>query len=514
MKLKDNPKYYKKIVNLKTLKKILGRRPRREKVILCHGNFDVVHPGHVRHLTYAKSKADKLIVSITADKFIQKGIYRPFVPQNIRAINLAAFEMVNYVVIDSNKKPLNLIKDIKPDYFAKGFEYNSSGLPPATKEEQDIVTKYGGDIIFTPGDVVYSSTKILNIAQPEISNFKLLDLMKRNKITFQSLRETLNKLNKIKVHVIGDMIIDTYTNTSLIGGHTKTPTPSVLHQEKNDFVGGAGVVAKHLKEAGANVTLTTVLGNDKLKDLDLKEFKKNKIKINAIIDKNRPTTNKNTIISNGYKLLKIDKVDNQPISDKIFASIQSSLQKEKCDVVIFSDFRHGIFNKTNIKILSNAIKKNVIKVADSQVASRWGNILDFKKFDLITPNEKEVRFSLADQDSSISELTRQLSKLSGFKNLILKLGERGTVTVSKQNNSLSFATPSFAKNVIDAVGAGDALLAYASLCLASNKSIVSANILGSIAAACECEMEGNISVKRSMIIGKINDLEKSSKFNI
>jgi len=514
MKPKDNPKYYKKIVNLRTLKKILGRRPRKEKVILCHGNFDVVHPGHVRHLTYAKSKADILIVSITADKFIQKGIYRPFVPQNIRAINIAAFEMVNYVIIDDNKKPLNLIRDLKPDYFAKGFEYNSSGLPPATKEEQEVVTKYGGDIIFTPGDIVYSSTKILNIAQPEISNFKLLDLMKRNKITFKSLREILNKLNKIKVHVIGDMIIDTYTNTSLIGGHTKTPTPSVLQQEKTDFVGGAGIVAKHLKEAGANVTLTTVLGNDKLKDFVLSEFKKNKIKINGIIDKTRPTTNKNTIISSGYKLLKIDKVDNQPISEKIFENIKSLIKKEKCDVIIFSDFRHGIFNKTNIKILSNSIKKNVIKVADSQVASRWGNILDFKKFDLITPNEKEVRFSLADQDSSISELTRELSKLSGFKNLILKLGERGTVTVAKQNNSLSFVTPSFTKNVIDAVGAGDALLAYASLCLASSKSIVSSNILGSIAAACECEMEGNIAVKKSMIIDKINDLEKSSKFNI
>ena len=418
------------------------------------------------------------------------------------------------MIIDDNKKPLNLIRDLKPDYFAKGFEYNSSGLPPATKEEQEVVTKYGGDIIFTPGDIVYSSTKILNIAQPEISNFKLLDLMKRNKITFKSLREILNKLNKIKVHVIGDMIIDTYTNTSLIGGHTKTPTPSVLQQEKTDFVGGAGIVAKHLKEAGANVTLTTVLGNDRLKDFVLSEFKKNKIKINGIIDKTRPTTNKNTIISSGYKLLKIDKVDNQPISEKIFENIKSLIKKEKCDVIIFSDFRHGIFNKTNIKILSNSIKKNVIKVADSQVASRWGNILDFKKFDLITPNEKEVRFSLADQDSSISELTRELSKLSGFKNLILKLGERGTITVAKQNNSLSFATPSFTKNVIDAVGAGDALLAYASLCLASSKSIVSSNILGSIAAACECEMEGNIAVKKSMIIDKINDLEKSSKFNI
>ena len=121
MILKENPKYFKKIVNLKTLKRLLGRRPRKEKVILCHGNFDVVHPGHVRHLTYAKSKADKLIVSITADKFIQKGIYRPFVPQNIRAMNLAAFEMVNYVIIDTNKKPLNLIKNIKPDFFAKGL---------------------------------------------------------------------------------------------------------------------------------------------------------------------------------------------------------------------------------------------------------------------------------------------------------------------------------------------------------------------------------------------------------
>lgn len=514
MSTKKNPKYYSKILNLKNLKKKISSKHKKEKVILCHGNFDVVHPGHVRHLTYAKSKADILIVSITADKFIQKGIYRPFVPQNIRAINLAAFEMVDYVIIDHNKKPLSLIKSIKPDYFAKGFEYNSSGLPPATKEEEDVVTKNGGDIIFTPGDVIYSSTKLLSIAEPEISNFKLLELMRRNKISFKWLREVPKNFKKIKVHVIGDMIIDTYTNTSLIGGHTKTPTPSVLFQEKKNYIGGAGIVSKHLKEAGAKVTLTTVLGNDELKKLVIKEFKEDKIKINAIIDKTRPTTNKNTIISNGYKLLKVDKVDNQPISDKIFKAIKSFIKKENCDLIIFSDFRHGIFNKKNIENLTDCVKKNVIKVADSQVASRWGNITDFKKFDLITPNEKEVRFSLADQDSSISKLTGDLSKLSSFKNLILKLGERGTVTVSKQNRSLSFATPSFAKKIVDAVGAGDALLAYASLCLSSTKSIVAANILGSVAAACECEVEGNVAVKKSMIIEKINELEKSLKFNI
>ena len=93
MKKEFKNHYSKKIVTLKGLEKILGKRPRKKKVILCHGNFDVVHPGHVRHLIYAKSKADLLIVSITADKYIQKGVYRPFVPENLRALNLAAFEM-------------------------------------------------------------------------------------------------------------------------------------------------------------------------------------------------------------------------------------------------------------------------------------------------------------------------------------------------------------------------------------------------------------------------------------
>ena len=508
-----NESYLKKIVTIKKLLKVLGRRPRKKKVILCHGNFDVVHPGHVRHLIYAKSKADILVVSITADKHIDKGIYKPFVPEGLRSVNLAAFEMVDYVIIDNNKTSLNTLKKLNPDYFAKGFEYTSAGLPPATKDEAKIVEKYGGEMIFTPGDVVYSSTKILNLSKPNIDNFKLLDLMQRNKLTFEILKDALKKIKKLKVHVLGDTIIDTHTKTNLIGGYLKTPTPSVLYQETKSYTGGAAIVAKHLKAAGAEVNFTTILGNDELKNFVISEMKKSKIKLNFILDKNRPTTNKNTIISNNYNLLKIDKVDNQPISTNILNKIKDIILKDNYDVFIFSDFRHGIFNKSSIPTLSRSIKKKAFKVADSQVATRWGNIADFKNFDLITPNEKEVRFSLADQDSSISELTRKLMKVSGFKNLILKLGERGTVTVAKKN-SLSFATPSFARNIVDAVGAGDALLAYASLCLVLTKSIVPANILGSIAAACECEMEGNIAVKKNMIIEKINQLEKSSKFNI
>ena len=502
-----------KITNISNILKKIGNRPRVKKVIMCHGNFDVVHPGHVRHLTYAKSKADYLVVSITADKFIKKGLYRPFIPENIRAENLAAFQMVDFVIIDKNEKPLKNLLNLKPDFFAKGFEYNSGGLLPATKEEAEIVENYGGEMIFTPGDVVYSSTSLLNLAEPKVDIYKLLNLMDQNNIKFKTLKNSLDDFKKVKVHVVGDVIIDTYTRTNLIGGNTKTPTPSVLFQEKNDFIGGAGVVAKHLAAAGAKVTLSTVLGDDKLKDLVLKDLKKNKIKVNSIIDFNRPTTNKNTITAGEYKMLKIDTLLNLPISSKIINKFKNIISKEKSDIIIFSDFRHGIFHKDSIPELNKCINKKIFKAADSQVATRWGDIAEFKNFDLLTPNEKEVRYSLSDQDSSISQLTRELEKTSKFKNLILKLGSKGAVSVGRENNKkISFSIPSFAKNVLDAVGAGDALLAYSSLSMFKSKSIIISSILGSLAAACECEFEGNVAINKDLVLKKIKEIEESSKY--
>ena len=339
--------------------------------------------------------------------------------------------------------------------------------------------------------------------------------MKRNKISFKKLKNTISKFDKIKIHVVGDTIIDTYTRTLLIGGNTKTPTPSVLFQEKNDYLGGAGIVSSHLKSAGAKVNFTTILGDDDHKNFALKELKKLKINTNAIIDKTRPTTNKNTILSNNYKMLKIDKVDNQPISEKHLTKINSFIKKINCDAIIFSDFRHGIFNKTSIPEMTKSIPSNTFKVADSQVATRWGNITDFKNFDLITPNEKEARFSLADQDSSISVLTRELLKKTNFKNLILKLGERGLVGVSNWGaKTPAINLPSFANNVVYNTGTGDALLSYATLSLISTKSIVIASIMGSIAAACACENDGNIAVKPDQIINKIDSLENSITYKV
>jgi len=223
-----------------------------------------------------------------------------------------------------------------------------------------------------------------------------------------------------------------------------------------------------------------------------------------VIDANRPTTNKNAIIAGGYRLLKIDTLDNTPISSKISDQIVKKITDHKVDCVVFSDFRHGIFNKTTIPKLAAAIDKSAFKVADSQVASRWGNITEFQHFDLITPNEREARFALADQDSNIGQLSTMLKEKTDCKNVILKLGDRGMFFM---NDTLYHSVDSFAKNVKDAVGSGDALLAYATLTMLATGSLVEASIIGSIAAACECEYDGNIPIKPKDVLDKLQRIE-------
>src|SRR5687768_10599514 len=91
-----------KVKTIDELKSILGEPPRAQVVVMCHGTFDIVHPGHIRHLMYAREQGDLLVASLTADEFIAKGAGRPYVPQDLRAANLAALEVVDYVLIDSN----------------------------------------------------------------------------------------------------------------------------------------------------------------------------------------------------------------------------------------------------------------------------------------------------------------------------------------------------------------------------------------------------------------------------
>jgi len=507
--------FRRKIKTAEELRQIIGPPPRERKVIMCHGVFDVVHPGHIRHLIYAKSKGEILVTSLTADEHIMKGNMRPYVPEDLRAINLAALEMVDYVVIDHDATPLRNLGFLQPDYFAKGYEYVNGGVHPKTQEEVRLLESYGGEVIFTPGDIVYSSTHITNLAPPTISVEKLMMLMDAEKVTFDDLRRTLDAMPGTAVHVVGDTIVDSFSHCSMIGGMTKTPTMSVRFESRTDFVGGAGIVCKHLRAAGAEVVFSTVLGDDRDKDFVLADLDKAGIKVRAIIDPTRPTTNKNAIVTGGYRLLKIDTLDNRSISERILHQLSDTLHSAAADVVVFSDFRHGIFNRQTTRSLIDAIPAKAFRVADSQVASRWGNILEFTGFDLITPNEREARFSLGDQDSTVRPLATQLYNRAECKTLILKLGERGIITQrsnAKHDPRAFFAIDSFVEHVVDAVGAGDALLAYASLAQRASGNAIIASILGSFAAGLECERDGNLPITPDDVRGKIRAVEKLARY--
>ena len=502
-------RYGYKIKTVDELVSITGPRPREKKVVMCHGIFDIVHPGHIRHLLYAKEKGDLLLASLTCDEFVGKGEGRPYVPQDLRAVNLAALEMVDYVLIDPRPEPLANIAVLEPDVFVKGFEYSGSGVHPKTQQEMDMVASYGGEFLLSPGDVVYSSTQLLAHHEPPLKLAKLVTLMQAEGVTFNDLHQTLDRMRGTAVHVVGDMIVDKYTYCGLLGPSTKTPTLSVRYEESKLFVGGAGVVAKHLRSLGADVTLTTIVGGDEAATFVADDLSEWGVHLNLLCDTSRPTTVKERYWVGGYKLLQVDKVDNSPLPAKYVDEVCDLLQENRAKVVIFSDFRHGLFQSSSIHPLIDAIPHEAMKVADSQVSNRWGNILDFQGFDLITPNEHEARHALGDQDSGIRSLAYRVLAEAQAKQLILKLGDRGLLAYRRPVGEPRsfFSLDTFVQSLVDAVGAGDAMLAAVTLGLVCGGNLVQSAILGNVAAAIECASEGNVPVPNDAVHRECSALE-------
>ncbi|MBY0261818.1 MAG: adenylyltransferase/cytidyltransferase family protein, partial [Phycisphaerales bacterium] len=135
-------------------------RAQGRKLVQCHGCFDIVHPGHLRHLRYARAQGDLLLVTITGDSMISKGSGRPLIPQELRAENLAALDCVDLVYIEPRPTAAELLGEVRPDVYVKGREYERN-QDPRFKAEQEIVMRHGGRVVFSSGDVVFSSTALI-----------------------------------------------------------------------------------------------------------------------------------------------------------------------------------------------------------------------------------------------------------------------------------------------------------------------------------------------------------------
>ncbi len=504
-----------KIVQPEALREAVGGFPRTELVVMCHGAFDLVHPGHLRHLAFAKSKGTVLVVSITTDAHVTKANLRPYVPEELRALNLAVLELVDFVVIDKSPDPISLIRAVQPDIFVKGYEYGGT-LPPKTASEKEAVESFGGRMLFSPGDFVLSSSNVIENDPPRIGLEKLLTLMQVEGITFADLYASVEGLDRLSVTIVGDIIVDSITTTSIIGGFRKTPTPSVRVEGHQHFVGGAGIVAKHTAASGARVELISTIGDDDLGRFATEDLAVAGVECRIQVVPDRPTTHKNAVVADGYRMLRIDTVENKTIDDDVLQAMVGSLAASTSDAVVFSDFRHGIFNRATIPAFMAAVPDGVFTAADSQVASRWGNILDFAGCDLITPNEEEVRFAMGDQDSVIRPLGTSLYAQAGCKIMMVKVGARGVLTF-RDSGSVGmrsfFTVDSLARDsIVDPVGSGDALLAYTTLTQLATSNAAISSIVGSIAAGLACEFDGNTPVSPELITKRIRELESASDF--
>jgi rfaE bifunctional protein kinase chain/domain len=313
------------------------------------------------------------------------------------------------------------------------------------------------------------------------------------------------------VHVIGDTIIDRVTTATYGGGLAKTPTITSRFEKEVGFVGGAGVVSRHMRAAGAQVTFSTVVGEDRNAELLRDTMVADGITLNALVDHGRPTTEKHLYEISGYRMLKVDRVNSSPVAPAILSQLTELVSSPDFDVVVFSDFRHGIFSPESIPVLLASMPKGVFKSADSQIASRWGNIADFPGMDLVTPNEREARHALRDQDTGLRALGEHLMREIDAGTLILTAGEEGCMvfrrTMQAESDPRHFVfVDSFADQVVDAVGSGDALLSYATVVLAAGADPVVAGIVGSVAAGLECGHAGNHPITPADIRARLAEL--------
>jgi rfaE bifunctional protein kinase chain/domain/rfaE bifunctional protein nucleotidyltransferase chain/domain len=490
-------------------------------VVQCHGCFDILHPGHLRYLTWAKERGNILIVSVSADQVVHKGNFRPYVPQDLRAENLAALEVVDYVTIDDGEWAGPILEFLKPDIYVKGKEFENVHAGRIGRERQ-LVESYGGKVLFSSGDVVYSSTKLIEEHRDRLAyaDEQVLGFCKRHDITGDGLIGILDKIQGKNILVVGDAIVDRYVHCDRLGMSADAPVLVVRPTASEMYLGGAGIVAEHAQGLGATAHFCTVIGSDTEADYVRKELARRNISADLVVDPLRPTTLKTRYLSDGKKLLNVNQFRDHNLDLPVAAQLQERIQHaaEAADAIVICDFSYGVITSGVLDALcAIGAKRNIPVIGDVQCSSQMGNVTRIRGVALTTPSEREARVALCDRESGIADLGAMILTQTGNRALIITLAERGLMifdtkgqpfdekakTLPLHEIKRGLATeylPSFADYVSDAMGAGDAMLATVSCCLAVGATVMQSAFLGNCAAAIECSKMGNVPVNRDELL--------------
>ena len=496
--------YKNKILNLEKLKSKVSKYQKDGKIVVhCHGCFDIIHPGHIRYLEHAKSLGDILLVSLTADKFILKGEDRPYMPQELRVNSMAALEFVDLVYIDNESWAGPLIKEVKPDIYVKGKEYEDI-FKGIFGQERKIIEEAGGKMYFSSGDVVFSSSQLIEDYKKKFNlNYEVFEVFcKRNNITYDSINKLIDKYSSAKILVIGDVLVDEYIFSEVIDVSHEAPILTIRPIEKKKYVGAAGIVASHIKGLGGNASLISLIGNDEMGNYIQDSLLKTGVDAQLITDDSHPTIVKSRYLGDNQKILKVDNSQPVELSKEIKQDIINTVKNNYADIscLVFSDFAYGFISQDLINELTSWANNLNIKVIGDVSGTLGGNILKFKNAFLITPTEKEARKVFEDKRSGLSNIAKRILNITQSNNIVITLGANGVIAFKDSSYKVygdddshleSEYVPALEKNAIDSMGAGDAMLAMMSLVLAAEGSLSEAVYLGNISSYLEVNKFGN-----------------------
>ena len=494
-----------------SLKK-LGSYP---KGVLVYGHFSSLHHGHIRFLKAAKDEGENLIVALMGDKIESSSQDFQFNQQERSSI-LSHIELIDLIVL-LDKDEIDLaVNQLKPKVLIFGKEFQNT---TSTKIKKAIKNQISlkNEVKFLTGQVNYASTELLDNDQyflKEKKNKQFSEAIKNQGISLQSLISNFREMKKCRMMVIGDIIIDQYSACEAIGVSAEAPVIVVKELGTKYFLGGAAIIASHIKSLGAEPLLISVIGNDEIGDTTIKDLDKIEVENVLIKDQNRPTTLKKRYLVENQKVFRVSKLEDKSISTEIEKKMIKAIEKnaKDCNGIIVSDFVYGLITPKIISFIKKVSKKyNLFVFGDLQCSSQIGDVTKFKGFSCICPNEKEARIALKDKDSGLESICQDLIKKTSSKALILTLGSEGLIAYdcSNQKKFIRQAFPSLSVNPVDLSGAGDSLLAIISTSISSGATIMNAAILGTCMSSIAVENMGNKSIKASQVKEKLLDILKN-----
>ena len=476
----------KKILSLKELEENLTNTDTDISVALCHGVFDLMHIGHIKYLEDAKKYADILVVTITPDRYVNKGPDRPVFSQNLRAEALAALQVVDYVAINEWPTAIDTINLLTPNFYVKGPDYKdlSKDVSGNITLEKNAVESHGGSMVFTDTPTE-SSSSLLNEHFEGRNRFQkdFIDQVKlgMNEKSLESYFEDFEDLN---VLVLGEAIIDEYIFCETKGKSGKDPflVSQKLNSEK--YSGGALAVAKTISSLTKNVDVMTYIG-DKKEHLDFMQSNLTEnMNLDFVLKKDCPTIHKVRYVdsytnSKTYGVYELN--DRKLSSDEENELVEKVSSKiEGYDLVILVDYGHGLISHKIVDFLKD--KANFLCINSQSNSFNQGYYLlnKYKGAGYISIHEGELRQYLRDRESDIPMLIDQLSEILEIKNIMVTQGKEG-LTLFKEGSITK--SPAFANKIIDRVGSGDTILGISSLCLYKKHSPEFTALFASLMAA-------------------------------